>query len=376
MRGPYTGVRSVIHVQQSMGLDGPIEGSITLAMRTLGILLLLAACGDDTGMMVEEDVQFEGTKTFEFGPFVVAPQQEVTSDCVQISLNNEDYANVNVVELTTGPGFHHSNWFFVPEFTFPGPDGTFKCDDRGFDQAVAAIAGGVFFAQSTQKPHEIQGFPEGVVVRIPRRHKLVSQIHLLNPSEEPLNLAPNIKVTFVKDANVTTRLAGIAFDNKAIALPPNMRSRFTIECDLSPKHQDLFDRAPDMKFYYALAHYHDLGTALTVEAVKPTGESATMFTTTALTGDALGGRIDPIFDFAGYTKIRFSCEFYNPRTTTVRYGVGDQEMCTFLAFSDSTYNWGGGELDKTVAPGNPQMVGNMMTFTNACQVLANDADRG
>src|SRR5687768_17064819 len=92
-------VRTVIHVQQTGGLDGPIESSIGDAMRTLGILVLCAACGNDNGMPVEEDVQFVGTKTYPFGPFTLAPGEEVDEECVQISLGNEDYANVNVVEL-------------------------------------------------------------------------------------------------------------------------------------------------------------------------------------------------------------------------------------------------------------------------------------
>jgi len=284
---------------------------------------------------------------------------------------------VNVVELTTGPGFHHSNWFYVPEFSFPGPDGRYRCDERGFEQAVAAIHGGVFFAQSTQAPHEVQAFPEGVVVRIPPRHKLVSQVHLLNPTDDPLSLAPDIKVTFVKDDAVKTRLAGMSFQNAALALPPNKQSRFTIECDIDEAHQTALDRPAAFKIYYGLAHYHDLGTKLTVDAVKASGETASIFTTETKVGDAMGGPIDPLFDFTGYQKIRFSCEYYNPRSTVVGWGVGDQEMCVFLAFTDSTYNFGGGVLDRNEAPQNPMMDGNVMTYRqNNCSVLANDADRG
>jgi hypothetical protein len=76
----------------------------------------------------------------------------------------------------------------------------------------------------------------------------------------------------------------------------------------------------------------------------------------------------------GYTKLRMSCEFYNPRAAVVGWGVGDQEMCVFLAFSDSQYNWGGGVTEQS-PPENPQMVGNMFTYTNGCSVYANDASR-
>ena len=343
-------------------------------MRIAGIAVLLLACGSEQ-TTPPTDAQFVGEKTYEFGPFTVAPNAEITNDCVQITLGNEQYANVNVVELTTGPGFHHSNWFFVPDFVFPGEDGTYNCRDRGFDQAIAAIHGGVFFAQSTQAPHEVQAFPEGVVVRIPPRHKLVSQIHLLNPADEPLNLSPNIKVTYVEDEDVSIRLAGMSFQTMALELPPNMQSRFSVECDLTERHVALLGRQPDFNIYYALAHYHELGTKLTLDAVKPNGEITNVYTTETKVGDALGGRIEPAFDFTGYAKVRLSCEYYNPRSVSVGYGVGDQEMCVFLAFTDSTYNWGGG-VNEEDAPQNPMLDGNVMTYENPCAVFANDADRG
>jgi hypothetical protein len=338
------------------------------AMRCLAVFALLGAC---TGSDGPDETS---PRVFEFGPFEVAPGDEVTDTCVQISLHNTEPLYINAVELTTGPGFHHSNWFFVPERTFAGEDGAYKCDDRNFNEPVAAIFGGVLFAQSTQAPHEVQQFPEGVVLKIPPKSKLVTQIHLLNPGDTPLQIRPTIALTPIPEARVTTRLAGISFQNQALALPANRPSRFTVECDLQPTHQNLFGRDPDFKIYYALAHYHELGTGLIVEAVKPDGTAATIYTTATAIGDSLGGMIAPAFDMAGYTKLRLSCDYFNPRQETVRWGVGDQEMCVFLAFSDSTYNWGGGVND-IEDPQNPTEVGGAMHFSNPCTVYANDATR-
>ena len=341
------------------------------AMRTLAALLVLAAaCGSGS-----DDGQFVGTKTYDFGPFEIPPGVEVDGDCIQISLHNAEYANVNVVELTTGTGFHHSNWFFVPESTFAGADGTFKCDDRLFDQAVAAIRGGVIFAQSTQAPHEIQQFPDGHVVRVPPYHKLVAQIHLLNPTDGALKLRPNIKLTYLEDSAVTQKLAGLSFQNAALALPPNMNSKFSVECDLGEQHQMSLKRPMDFKIYYALAHYHELGTGLTIEAIKPSGETTVVYSTTTNVGDVLGGPIAPAFDMTGYQTLRMSCDFYNNRSQVVGWGIGDQEMCVFLAFTDSTYNFGGGVLDEE-PPEHEMRVGNTMTYWNDCKLFANDADRG
>src|SRR4051794_15124105 len=100
--------------------------------------IVSSACGTDQRGDNE-------TRTFAFGPFTLPANTEDTSKCVQITIGNDEPAFVNGVELTTGPGFHHSNWFYVPEHVFPGPDGTFDCDDRAFNQATAGILGGVFF---------------------------------------------------------------------------------------------------------------------------------------------------------------------------------------------------------------------------------------
>lgn len=337
-----------------------------------------AACGTD-GTTPEADAGPTDwgieKREFAFGPYTITGGQEVTSDCVQITLHNDTYVYINSVELTTGAGFHHSNWFWVPESTFAGADGTFPCDERNFNEPVAAIFGGVLFAQSTQAPHEVQQFPAGVAIKIPPHAKLFTQIHLLNPTDQPLTITPKIAIQPIAEAEVRTLMAGISFQNQSLRLAPNSQSRFSVTCDLGPKHRELFGRDPDFKIYYALAHYHELATSLTLEAVKDTGEATTVYTTANNVGDVLGGMLDPQFSMSGYTKLRLSCEFTNSRSSTVRWGNGAGEMCVFLAFSDSTYNWGGGVNDESIAPVRGPDEGAMQTFDSPCSLFVGDASR-
>jgi hypothetical protein len=310
---------------------------------------------------------------YPFGPFDVAASQEIVGTCVQISLHNPEAIYVQSVELTTGPGFHHSNWLFVPDTEFPGNDGTFSCDERGYNEGIAAMLGGVLFAQSTQSPHEIQAFPAGVAVRIPPQSKLIAQVHLLNAGDVAVHLTPTIQLTTVAESEVKTRLYAISFDDLALALPGHKQSRFSVECDLAPVYHQRFQRDPDFKIYYALAHYHALGVGLQLEAVKPDGTAATVFTTAHRVGDTLGGPIAPSFDMTGYTRLRMTCNFLNPRDTVVHWGLGDQEMCVFLAFSDSKANWGGGAL--TTDPGPPTTgADGVVSYSQSCTVFALDAE--
>jgi len=332
-------------------------------MRRPGLLAVvaLAACsGDDDNV-------------FEFGPFTVEAQQEVTAQCVQISLHNSETIYVNTVELTTGPGFHHSNWFFVPEHVFPGADGTFTCKDRNFDIAAAAAVGGVFFAQSTQNPHEVQAFPTGMAIPLPPNTKLVAQVHLLNRSDEPLTLTPKIALTTLTEAQVTKRLAGISMEFHPLSLPPRKQSRFTVDCDLGPYEDASKNRALDFKIYYTLAHYHQYGTRMLLEATTPEGAATTIYTTSNSIGDALGGPLQPPFAMTGSTHLRLTCEYYNNTDSMIYYGNGDGEMCVFLAFSDSAWLWGGGVLDPTPDPLSGVDQGGVMSFTRNCMLFTREA---
>jgi hypothetical protein len=58
----------------------------------------------------------------------------------------------------------------------------------------------------------------------------------------------------------------------------------------------------------------------------------------------------------------------------VKWGVGDQEMGVFLAFSDSPYAWGGG-VNERIPPENETAVGNALHYSNSCAVFASDARR-
>lgn len=341
------------------------------AMRMLvGALVVAAACTSSDP---------SAPQTYKFGPFTIEPAQEVTGRCVQIDLHNAQDLYINTIELTTGPGFHHSNWFFTPAHFYADQPDVFDCDETAVT-VTAAINGGVLFAQSTQLAMQTQAFPPGVAIHIPPHSKLIAQIHLLNPSDNSLTLSPSITLTPLAEKDVTTQLAAISFENHALGLPPQKQSRFTLDCDLGPLTQQLHDSGesdsatPDWNIYYALAHYHTLGTGLTLEAVKPDGTATQIFTTSNRVGDSLGGPIDPLFNMSGYTRLRFSCDYFNNTDGVVPWGVGTNEMCVFLAFSDSKFNWGGGATTDG-PPGDPTDVDGVMSYTHACQVLANDAGR-
>jgi hypothetical protein len=321
-------------------------------------LVLLCGCGGG-------EASAPPAQTLEFGPFELAPGQEITSQCVSATLDNDEPLFINSVELTTGPGFHHSNWFWVPESRFGGPDGAWRCGERNYDEAVAGIEGGVLFAQSTQAPHEIQQFDPGVAIVIPPRSKIVAGTHLLNPSDATSSVALALTITPI--AEPTTKLSGMAFQNQGIALPPLRASRFTLECDIGTAFDNI-GTSRDYQIHYVLPHYHELGTGITLEALRPDGSSTMIFENTARVGDALGRPITPTFGMAEYSRLRFSCNYDNQSTNVIGWGNGDGEMCVFLAFTDSTHHSTGGVLGPT-PPTSEVDRGAFVEFTHDCVVV-------
>jgi hypothetical protein len=335
--------------------------------------VVLAACGgagaDDTGDDgAAPDAAFDPTTPhrYELGPFTLAPGEEDNSLCVSVELHNAEPVFIHAVRLETGGGFHHSNWFHVPHDTFRGPDGIWPCADRGFSEPVASAFGGVLFAQSTQADDELQEFPAGAAIPIAPGAKVVAALHLLNASDVELVTPLALTITPLPRAEVTVQLRPIAIEDQGLALPPQRRSTVASTCDLGPKHQQFFGTDPDFHLYYVLPHYHRLGIGMRIDAIDADGTEHLAFDNDAQIGTSLGGPIDPPFAMNGATQLRMTCRYDNVTDATVGNGIGDQEMCVMLGFTDSPNQWGG---TYSGGPGDGIDTGEAVAFDHGCSVF-------
>src|SRR5262245_40819488 len=122
------------------------------AMRTASILVLagLAAAGctgggnggaemggadpgDGPGNDLGGETGLEPVE-HDFPAIEVQSGEEITSRCLSWTIHNEAPIFVQSVTLHAGPGWHHSNWFYVPEGTFDVVDGVWDCAQGEFDQ--------------------------------------------------------------------------------------------------------------------------------------------------------------------------------------------------------------------------------------------------
>lgn len=339
------------------------RGMVRLVAVALSLALVACAApsADDVAPPAPDPI------THRIDSYQLAPGAEQTNRCVSWTLGNTETLYVNAVALDSAGGFHHSNWFWVPEDSYPGDDGTWRCSDRNYDEALAAAMGGVLFAQTTQAVDETQAFPPGVVIVIPPRAKIVAGVHLLNASDGPLDTYLDLTLTPIAPADVTVRLAALSLTYEALALPPGRTSSFTVECPLADRFEQIVGGPLDLNVYYALPHYHELGRRIEIVAGGGPRGDVTVFETESAIGEPAGAALSPAFSLRDFRTLRFSCTFDNPRAQTVRWGVGDQEMCVMLAFIDGSLNWGGGVLQRS-NPGTPVDDGGVVQFSQPCEL--------
>jgi hypothetical protein len=307
----------------------------------------------------------------DFGTYKLGPGEEDSSLCQSWTLENDDELWVNAVELETDGGYHHSNWLFAPDDKYAGPDGIWKCDDRGYSELDAAVAGGVLFAQSTQAKKQVQKFPDGVAVRLPPHARIVGGVHLYNTSSEPIDTTLELAIYTLPASDVRIPLAPFRLSYIDLTIPPMAVSEFSSECDLAGAAQS-GSQSLDMDLYYVLPHYHSLGHSFHLETLGGDDDGKAIYDLGAFDGEAHGTAFDPPVSMAGAKGFRFSCGYQNPRSTEVGWGIGDQEMCVMLGFARSDY-----AFDASVQSGAAVAdKGSVREFSGSCSVLPLEFARG
>ena len=301
-----------------------------------------------------------------FGRYTMQPFEE-TEPCVQWTLHNEEAIYVNTVTLANDGGFHHSNWLVVPENQFEGEDGYYNCWDRGFNELQAAITGTVLFAQSTQSRYETQELPEGVVIKIPPRHKVVAGVHLLNLSSVATDSELRMGLTLAHPRDVVTIVAPFRLNYQALEIPPLAQSRFSGECLLADAYASKSGVELDLKLYHVLPHYHYLGNYFSVELIGGPRDGEQVYLHTGFNADGNGRTYSPPIDLTGALGLRFTCGYDNWRDKEINYGIGDQEMCTMLGLADMRVMMNGSVDGGTALVGSD---GGVLEFEGPCSVFA------
>jgi len=334
------------------------------------LVLLLIGCGDSSpgsgtagsggsagaGGSGGTD-EFTATLSHTYDPIMVDVNEEVVDICQTWVLDNDEPIYVRKVRQTNDGGWHHSNWFFLPERSYqPGPaegpdatiEGTWNCDDRAFSEYFAAALGGVFFAQSTQTLQEVQAFPEGAALEIPARSAIVGSVHLLNVFAKALPTSMTFDVETVPADDVAVRLTPYSFAIGDLKIPPAVdgvptETRTAMTCDLRETFQQRLQQdVVDYNIYYVLGHYHEWGNYFNLSFVHDDGTRETVFEIKNRIGEPIGSIIDPPMNNNGASMLRSECGFINNTDEELTRGLQYGEMCDFLAYTDANLAIGAG----------------------------------
>ncbi len=311
------------------------------AVLVLSLLVTAAAgcSGDDAcdpnaeACVIEKDVT---TITVQGG-------EEDEDICQSWTLNNPTELWVSAVGQSNQGGYHHANWFFVPDDQYVYPDGeVWSCQAADFDEIVAALIGGYLFALSTQSEDELQGLPEGSAIRIPPYSRIVGASHILNASPSAIETTMHLAIHTIPPEQVVAKMAPAQSRYHDLTIAPDARSSFTSECLLDQAYDERVGGALDYKLHHVLFHYHQLGAYAQVELAGGPNDGEVVARHDGY-GENLSVSLVPPLDLAAKQAqgLRFTCGYDNPRSDVVGWGIGDQEMCVIALQAETDLAFAG-----------------------------------
>jgi hypothetical protein len=264
------------------------------------------------------------------------PGQEILGLCRSWTLNNEEDLWVNTVEFTQDQASHHSNFVFVPDTAYTGPDGIWTGSSRSYDFYTAVGMGGVLFAQSTQVQSQVQAFPGAAAIRVPAHSRVISDIHLLNTTPNTITGNAQITLEMLPAASVTTPLSAFHMEYDALSIPPHSSAAFTASCPVASSVATSTGKAYGLQLYYLMPHYHTFATNFTAEILGGPKDGTSLVDVGAVNGETRAVAFDPPIDLTGSNGFTFTCQYTNNGTYTVGWGFGGQEMCELFGFGAAT----------------------------------------
>ena len=227
-------------------------------------------------------------------------------------------------KLTTGPGLHHGNVTARPKTG----EGFRPCpDEQGSTAGEAAdvIAGGtVLFGSTTQfEGTEWRVFPDGMGFPIGQDWEVVFRMHYLNPTAEPIELAPAYAWFTIDPAKVTHLLGAFIWVYGGFEIPPNAEHTVAAECALT---------AP-MQIVSMMPHMHKLGTRYWSEFAGGALDGTVFLDTPGYNPDGLITMFEPALDLSKAEGFRYGCTWQNTFDKPIVEGVGDNEMCMLFGYA-------------------------------------------
>lgn len=304
-------------------------------MRLSLLLLCSLGCGDVALDEEVDDCPAESCLEGDLGRYTIDAYTERDGLCFSWTVDNEEGLYVNSLTAINDGHFHHSNWFWVPDTEFDQPDGPWDCTENGFTELLATALGGVLFAQSTQLEEETQTFLPGYAVYVPPRSRIIANAHLLNITDTAADSGLRTRLDLLTEDEVIGTLAPWRFNYGDLDIPAGETTEHAGVCDVRSFYEGSTGGDFDVKVHYLLPHFHQLGQAFDAVISGGPRDGESIVQIRDAWGHPWGTTFEEPIDLSDADGLRFSCEHANNTDADVGYGIGDQEMCVALLFTES-----------------------------------------
>ncbi|KYF84272.1 hypothetical protein BE11_00435 [Sorangium cellulosum] len=256
-------------------------------------------------------------------PRTLAPGEETTF-CLSWPFPALVNTTVHAARVYTTAGLHHSNVIAKPVNPAFGPNPYPGCHPGADDPfgALPDVIPDVLFASSTQVVgEETLAFPPGMGFTLDTSREIATSVHLLNPSAEPAVVELAYDFFTMPLSERAEELVPFVINVNDFLVPP--RATRSVGATCSTFGGNIVSLMP---------HTHRYAEAFDVDIVREDGGDTRIYE---------GGAFDLEGDIEVYRRavaleegdsIRYACRFRNTSEHDLRFGLGDNEMCTLFGY--------------------------------------------
>lgn len=226
--------------------------------------------------------------------------------------------------LYTTSGLHHSNVVTKPADAELGPQPYPNCHPGAYDPFgdLPDTIADVLFANSTQVlGGETLALPPGVGFRVDRTRDIVTNIHFLNTSIEPVVIEVAYDLFAMQEEDLEHEAAPFAMQVNDFLIPPHSKQTIGSTCQVFGG-----------TLVSLMPHTHDLLEHMSVDIVHLDGESTRVYEKGAFDTESDIRVYNPSIVMKSTDSLRYACDFNNTTDHNVRYGIGENEMCVLFGY--------------------------------------------
>lgn len=250
-----------------------------------------------------------------------------TEVCKFVEVTSEEL-NINGQQVRYSEGSHHMLIFSTPYTELPtvNSQGTvvdtadgkiFPCPEGpSRDWDVSGVVGG------SQNPEwDPVPLPSNVATVVPKGSWMIMNLHMLNPTAEPMNTCVKNNFTTIPTENVEHEAGLLFWYNPFITVGPQSTAKATLRCPITQ----------DITLVNGQSHMHARGSHYTADLYDADGNFVQQLFESSDWETPVPMDYEPALQIPAGYSIEYTCEFTNSQDRTVNQGLKTtDEMCMFI----------------------------------------------